>query len=129
MIIMIKKNSRIGNIADPTDHGVKTKENKNRNNYLDFARELKKKKAIKHAENVDTNCNWRSWNGLQRLRTIGGRAGIILTPGLLRFARILRRVMQTGGDCYHSVFSETPSAIAGVENSQGLIIIIIIRKH
>ena len=48
----------------------------------------------------------------------------IQTITFLRAARILRRVLET---YYHSDTSEKPSAIAGVKNSQKLIIIIIMQ--
>ena len=56
--------------ADPADNGVKIKENEKKDKYLNLTRELKK--ATEHEGNGDTNCNWRTWNDLQRL---GKRAG------------------------------------------------------
>ena len=41
-------------------------------NFLDLARELKN--AVEHVDDGDTNCNWCTWNGLQRL---GKRTGIV----------------------------------------------------
>ena len=51
-----KKTNRIMDFAVLADLRVKIKENEKRNNYLDLARELKKK-ALEHEDNGDTNCN------------------------------------------------------------------------
>ena len=59
--------------AVPAVHWVKIKENENRDNYLNLARELKKKKAVEHEGNSDTNYNWCTWNGPQRLGKEDGR--------------------------------------------------------
>ena len=41
------------------DHTEKIKESKNRDKYLDLARELKKpKKTMDHKGDSDTNCGW-----------------------------------------------------------------------
>ena len=42
--------------AVPADNRVKIKESKNRDKYVDVARELKK--AMEHESNSDTNYNW-----------------------------------------------------------------------
>ena len=61
---------------------------------LDLARELKK--AMEHEGDGDTNCNWCTWNDLQRLGKgleklkIGGRAITIKTSALMRSVRKLR---------------------------------------
>ena len=57
---------------------------------------------------------------------IKGQVETIQTTALLRWARILRRVLET---CCHSNSSERPSANADVKNSQGVVIIIIICLH
>ena len=41
--------------------------------YLDFARW--KKKSVKHVGDSDTDCNWRTWNGLQSLEKRIGAIG------------------------------------------------------
>ena len=57
------------------------------------------KKAVEHEGDGDTKCNWRTWNSPQSLQRrleeleIGGRTGIIQTAALLRFIRILWRVL------------------------------------
>ena len=48
------------------------------------------------------------------------RVETIQTTTLLRTAKILRRVLETGGDCCHSNSNERPSANAFVKNSQGV---------
>ncbi len=53
--------------------------------------------------------------GLEDLE-VGGRMETIQTTTLLRLAKILRSVPET---CFHSNFSEGPSALADVKNSQG----------
>ena len=54
--------------------------------------------------------------GLEDLE-IGGRVETIQMTALLTTARILRRVLET---CYHSNFSEKPSANTDVKNSKGV---------
>ena len=51
------------------------------------------------------------------LKGLGGQVETIQTTALWRTARILRRVLETWGDCYHSNSSEKPSANADVKNS------------
>ena len=55
--------------------------------------------------------------GLEDLE-VGGRVETIQMKSLLRTARILRRVLETWGDCCHSNFSEKPSANADVKNTK-----------
>ena len=57
--------------AVPADHRVKLKESEKKENYLDFARELKK--TVEHENGGYTNCNWCSWYSHQRIgkRTVG----------------------------------------------------------
>ena len=45
--------------AISTDHRVKLKEGKKRDEYLDLAKELKKKPK-EYENDGDTNCNWRA---------------------------------------------------------------------
>ena len=49
--------SRILDFGVPVDYRVKLKESEMRDQYLDFARELKKKKTTEYERDGDTNCN------------------------------------------------------------------------
>ena len=49
----------------------------------------KTKKAVEHEGDVDTSCNWHTWDGPQRLVKGVGRVG--------NRRRRLRRVLNTGG--------------------------------
>ena len=60
---------------------------------------------------------WKSWKSVDELRPS--------KTTVLRSARISRRVLEI---CRHSDSSERPSAIAGVKNLQGIIMMIIIIK-
>ena len=53
--------------ADPT---VKINESEKRDKYLDLAREPEK--TVEHEGGGDTNFNWRTWNGPQRLFQVDG---------------------------------------------------------
>ena len=88
------------------DHGVKLKESEKKDKYLDFTRELKK--TVEQESEVCTNYNWCSWYSHQRnYKGSGGfgRVEIIKTIGLLRSARILRRVL---GDLRRLAVIQTP---------------------
>ena len=65
LIIIKKKKKKIRKIVEfavPADHGIKLKECEKRE-YLDFARELKKKKTTMEHEGYNyTNCDWFYWN-------------------------------------------------------------------
>ena len=56
-----KRTCRQVDFAIPADHRVKIKESKNREKYLDLARELKKK-ATKHESDSDINWTWCAWD-------------------------------------------------------------------
>ena len=58
----------------PVDNRVKLKESKKRD-YLDFAKELKKKKTTEHERNGDINRNWCTWNNPQSVSKVSGRLG------------------------------------------------------
>ena len=75
----------------PVDHGVTKKDNEKIKKYLNLARDLKI--TVEHEDDVDTNCNWCTWNGPQKTKglDICGRIGTIQTTVLLRSARIFRR--------------------------------------
>ena len=51
--------------AVPVHDRVKLKEKEKRDEYLDFARELKK--TLEHESDSDTICGWCTWNPLQRI--------------------------------------------------------------
>ena len=51
---------------------------------------------------------------------VGRRVETIQTTALLRTARILRRVLGTWGDLWHSNSSERPSTDTDVKNSKGV---------
>ena len=72
--------------------------------YVDLARELKKKRTMKHESEGDTNCNSCAQYSHERIDKgtggveIRGRGKTIQTTALLKSARILRRVLETRGD-------------------------------
>ena len=87
------------NVAIPTDYRIKLKESKKREKYLDLARELKKLWNMKVAvipivigvfSIITKGLVWR----LEDLE-IRGLVETIQTTALLRFTRILRRVLET----------------------------------
>ena len=57
------------------------------------------------------------------------RLETIETTALIRSARILRAVLEHEVTCCHSDFSERPSRNADVKNSQGVIIITMIKEE
>ena len=72
VIVNKRKKKRTGRLvvfAVPADHSVKIKENRNRDEYLDF--------AMKHEDVGNTNGKWCTWNGPQsfgkRTRGVGNR--------------------------------------------------------
>ena len=113
-----KKISKIVNFAFPADYRIKLKECEKRDKYLDLARELKKLWNMKvtiipiviGAFGMVTKGLLK---GLEDLE-VGGWVETIHTTGLLKTARILRRVLET---YCHSISSERPSANADVKNS------------
>ena len=71
IIIIIKRTCKIDDFAVPADHKIKLKECEKKDKYLDLARELKK--AMEHAGDNYTNCNWCVWNSNKRItKRIGG---------------------------------------------------------
>ena len=81
---------------------------------------------MEHAGDNYTDCDWcfgtvvkGLLKGLEDLE-VGGRVKTIQTTALLRMARILRRVPETRGDCYHSNSSKRPSANTDLKNSKGV---------
>ena len=84
--------------AVPADNRIKLKENKKKDKYLDLAGELKKQE---HESDGDTNCNWCLGRVIKEL--VQGpddleivRVETIQTTALLRSARMLRKVLETG---------------------------------
>ena len=105
--------------AVPSDHrGKKQRKRKEKQVYLGLAREL----TAEHESNDDTNCNWCTWNDLQRVGTGTGKVGNQRMDrdhlNLLRWTRILRRVLETGGDLQSF---RPPSTKADVKNSQEIL--------
>ena len=78
---------------------IKLKECKKKDKYLDLARELKK--IMEHKSDDCTNCDWCFWHSnLKIFKGPGGfgswwTSGDQQTTGLLKTARILRRVLET----------------------------------
>ena len=58
-----KRTCHIVYFVIPVNHCVKIKENEKTDKYFDLARELSKLWYM-NEDDGDTNCNWRSWNGL-----------------------------------------------------------------
>ena len=76
------------------------------------------KKAVEYEGDSDTNCNWCTWNGSQRLGKGPGKVGNQrMITALLRPAGILRRILET---CCHKDSSERPSVNAGVKDLPGV---------
>ena len=102
--------------AVPSDHREKLKESEKKDIYLELARDLKKMKlkmsfvpiVIRALGTVIKEL----MKGLEDLE-IRGQVETIQTTALLRLLRILRRVLETGGDS-----SKRVSAITDVKNSQ-----------
>ena len=107
-IMIINKEKRPCRIVDFTisaDQSVKLKESEKKHNYLDFARELKKKNEL---WNMKVNVIPIVIGALSRVTKglvkgledmdIRVRVDTIQTTALLRSARILRRVLETYGD-------------------------------
>ena len=97
-----KKTCKIVDFAVPADHRIKLKESEKKDKYLDLSRELKKlwnmklriKLIVIGAFGTVTKGLLK---GLEDLE-VGGWVETIQTTGLLKMARILRRVLETWGD-------------------------------
>ena len=97
-----KKICKIVNFAVPADHRIKLKECKNKDKYIDLAKELKKLWNMKvtivliviGTFGIETKGLLK---GLEDLE-VGERVETLQTTPLLRIARILRRVLKTWGD-------------------------------
>ena len=91
-----KKICRIVEFSVPADHRVKHKESEKRDKYLDLARELKVKLILIVIGALGTVTKGLIQE-LEDLK-IRWRVGTIQTTGLLKSARILRKVLETWGD-------------------------------
>ena len=123
MIMIIKERPcRIADFAVLGDHGVKLKENKKRDKYLDLARELKK--SVEHESDDYTNCNWCSWYSQQRIGTRTGGLGNNGTGGDHPKYSIVEIGQEYWEESWRleatcSNSSERPLANTDVKNSQG----------
>ena len=63
-VLTTKTTCNLVDFVLPLEHGVKMKESKKIEKYLDLGRELKK--TIGHKSDSDTNCCWSTWNGPQK---------------------------------------------------------------
>ena len=99
-----KRTRRIVNFAVPAEHRVKLKECEKRDKYLDLVRESKKLWNVKVAiipiviGALSTVTKWLI-QGLEDLE-ITVREETIKTSILMRWAGILRRVLETWGDLF-----------------------------
>ena len=121
-LLIIKKTNktcRIEDFAVLADHGVKLKESKKTNKYLDLAWELKNMWNMKVTVipiGIGAFDTEELVQGLEDLEITELRE-TSQTKALLRPAIILGKVLET---YCHSNFSESPSAKANVKNSQGV---------
>ena len=97
-----KKTNRVGDFAVPVEYRVKLKESEKKDKYLDLARELKKLWNMKVTVvpiviGVLGTVTKRLIKGLEDFE-IRGRVETIQTAALLRWAWILRRILETWGD-------------------------------
>ena len=94
---------QIVDFAVPADHGVKLKERRKRDKYLDLARELKKKLSnmtmtvIPIVIGVLGTIPKGLKTEIEDMK-IRGQVETIQTTALLRLARILRKVLESSGD-------------------------------
>ena len=61
-----KRTCKMVDFTVPADHRVELKESEKKDNYLDLARELKKK-TVENESDDDIDCNWCSWYIHQRI--------------------------------------------------------------
>ena len=71
LIIYKKRTCNLQDFAVATDHRGKIKESWNIYKDLDLARELK----MENLSDVENNCNWWTWKGLQILRKTSEKIG------------------------------------------------------
>ena len=118
---------RIVDFAVPADNRLNLKEIKNRDKYMDIARE---QKSMEHERKRDTNCKWQlgtdkkglihgleDWEILRQVESIQ-------TTALLRSATILKRVLDIWGDKQSLRLQWKQPVNASVKNSQNSKIII-----
>ena len=118
LIIINKKKKKICRIVDfavPVDHRIKLKDCEKRDKYLDLARELKKLWNMKVTIipiviSAFGTVTKGLLKGLEDME-VGSRVETIQTTALMKTVRILRRVLETWGNC------ERPSANADVKKS------------
>ena len=124
-LIIINRKNKICKIVDfavTADHKIILKESEKKDKYLDLARELKKLWNMKVTSVTIVigalgTMTKGLLKGLEDVE-IGGRVETIQTAALLRTAKILRRVLESRGDCCHSNSSVKPSVNANVKNSK-----------
>ena len=100
------------NFTVRANHRKKIKEGERRDKYLDLARELKN--AVKHDDNINTNCNWNTWNDPQR-------RGKETVERRLNF-EIDQNTEKTPTDPRRLAVSRIPQVIAGVKSSTGVLV-------
>ena len=123
-LIIINKKKRICkivNFAVPADHRIKLKECEKRDKYLDLARELKKLWNMKVTIipiviGAFGTVTKGLFKGLEDLE-VGDRVETIQITALLKIARILRRVLETGGDLLSLNFQWNTISLRWCENS------------
>ena len=100
VIVNKKRTWQIVDFAVPADHRVKLKESKKRGKYLDLVRELKKLCNMRvMVTPIMVGALGTVTKGLVQGRVdfkIKGQVKTIQTTALLRSARMLRRVLETG---------------------------------
>ena len=98
-----KRNCKIVDFAIPADHRIKRRECEKKDKYLELARELKKLWDMKVTIiSIVTGALGTLTKGLLKGLDdleVGGRVETIQTTAFLRTDRILRRVLETWGDC------------------------------
>ena len=92
-LVLINKKKRtycLYHFTVPTDHKVKIKESEEKWQIPGPCQRTKN--TMKHMGDGDTNWSWWIWNRPKQLE-ISGRIETIQTTAILRYARILRRVL------------------------------------
>ena len=111
-LVIINKKKRTCQRVDfsvPADHRIKLKESKKADKYLDLARE--QKKTMKHENDDDTNCNWCTQYGHQRISTwtrgFGNKrtSGNYLKYSIIKFGQ---NTEKSPGDLRRLAVTQTP---------------------
>ena len=107
---------KIVDFAVPADYRIKLKECEKKDKYLNLSRELKNiwNMQVTNVFGAFGTVTKGLLKGLEDLE-VGGGVVTIQTTTLLRTTRILRRVLETWGDCCHPDSCEKPSANADVK--------------